>query len=51
MAARKCPGAVFLPIDLPAYQRASARVMATLRAFPVRLEVQGLDEAFLHADA
>jgi DNA polymerase-4 len=50
MAARKCPDAVFLPMDMPAYQRASARVMETLRAFPVRLEVWGLDEAFVGGD-
>jgi DNA polymerase IV len=50
LAARKCPDAVFLPSDMPAYQRASARVMATLRTFPVRLQVQGLDEAFIGGD-
>jgi DNA polymerase-4 len=50
MAARKCPDAVFLPTDMPAYEQASAQVMATLRAFPVRLEVYGLDEAFVGGD-
>jgi DNA polymerase-4 len=50
LAARKCPDAVFLPVDMPAYQQASAQVMATLRAFPVRLQVQGLDEAFIGGD-
>ena len=50
LAARKCPEAVFLPTDMPAYREASARVMATLRAFPVRLEVWGLDEAFVGGD-
>jgi DNA polymerase-4 len=50
LAARKCPDAVFLPTDMPAYQQASAQVMATLRAFPVRLEVFGLDEAFVGGD-
>lgn len=50
LAARKCPEAVFLPTDMPAYAEASARVMATLRAFPVRLEVHGLDEAFVGGD-
>jgi DNA polymerase-4 len=49
-AARKCPDAVFLPTDMPAYADASARVMAVLRAFPVRLEVWGLDEAFVGGD-
>jgi DNA polymerase IV len=31
MAARKCPDAVFLPVDAPVYEAASAQVMATLR--------------------
>jgi len=50
LAARQCPDAVFLPVDMPAYVQASARVMAALRAFPVRLEVHGLDEAFVGGD-
>jgi DNA polymerase-4 len=50
LAARKCPDAVFLPTDMPAYQRKSAEVMEILRSFPVRLEVFGLDEAFLGGD-
>ena len=49
LAARKCPDAVFLPSDRPAYEEASARVMATLRSFPVAVEVWGWDEAFLGA--
>ena len=28
LAARKCPDAVFLPVDAPVYEEASARVMA-----------------------
>jgi DNA polymerase-4 len=47
LAARKCPEAVFLPVDMPVYQEVSARVMATVREFPVRLQVYGLDEAFV----
>ena len=47
LAARKCPDAVFLPSDRPAYDAASARVMATLRSFPVTVEVWGWDEAFV----
>jgi DNA polymerase-4 len=51
-AARKIPDAVFLPVDAPAYDAASAEVMATLRGLswggvPVVLEVLGWDEAFL----
>ena len=46
-AARKCPHAVFLPLDRPAYEEASAGVMATLRSMGVVVEVWGWDEAFV----
>jgi DNA polymerase IV len=46
-AARKCPDAVFLPVDAPAYEAASAEVMATLRSFGAVVEVLGWDEAFM----
>jgi DNA polymerase-4 len=54
VALRKIPDAVFLPVDGPAYDDASAEVMATLRSLewggvPVVLEVLGWDEAFLGA--
>lgn len=48
-AFRKCPEAVFLPSDPPAYQEASTQVMTALRRFPVQVEVWGWDEAFLAA--
>ncbi len=48
-ALRRCPDAVFLPSDRPVYDAASAEVMATLRTFPVVVEVWGWDEAFLGA--
>lgn len=53
-AARRCPDAVFLPVDFPAYEEKSAEVMAALRALewdgvPVDVEVLGWDEAFLAA--
>ncbi|MFC4121100.1 DNA polymerase IV [Nonomuraea zeae] len=48
-ALRRCPEAVFLPSDPPAYEAASERVMAVLREFPVRVEVWGWDEAFVGA--
>lgn len=48
-AARRCPDAVFLPTDRDTYDAASARVMATLRSFPVVVEVWGWDEAFVGA--
>ena len=52
VAARKCPDAVFLPVDRPAYDEASAKVMATLRASlwdgaPAVVQVLGWDEAYL----
>ncbi len=46
-AARKCPDAVFLPVDKPAYDEASAHVMDTLRSLGVVVEVLGWDEAFI----
>ena len=56
VAARKCPEAVFLPVDKEAYDAASVEVMQTLRALtwggvPVVVEVLGWDEAFLAAGA
>ena len=48
-AAKRCPDAVFLPVDKEAYEEVSERVMATLRSFPVVVEVIGWDEAFLGA--
>jgi len=47
-AARRCPEAVFLPVDFPVYEAASAQVMNTLRAFPgTVVELLGWDEAFV----
>src|SRR4051812_40062672 len=46
-AARLCPEAVFLPMDRPAYEAASDRVMATLRGMGVVVEIWGWDEAFV----
>jgi nucleotidyltransferase/DNA polymerase involved in DNA repair len=46
-ALRRCPDAVFLPVDKAAYEAASATVMATLREFDAIVEVFGWDEAFL----
>jgi DNA polymerase-4 len=48
IAARRCPDAVFLPVDRPVYEAASAEVMATLRAVPgTTVQVLGWDEAFV----
>ena len=49
-AVRRCPDAVFLPVDRQAYEAASAEVMATLRENGAVVEVMGWDEAFLAAD-
>ena len=54
IAARKCPDAVFLPVDREAYDEASAAVMGTLRSLEwggrqVVVDVLGWDEAFLAA--
>ncbi|MFF5257842.1 DNA polymerase IV [Actinomadura viridis] len=46
-AARRCPDAVFLPVDKEVYEAASARVMAALREYGAVVEVLGWDEAFL----
>src|SRR5690349_24161813 len=48
LAKRRSPDAVFLPVDFPVYEEASARVMETLRATPgAVIEVLGWDEAFV----
>lgn len=52
VAKRKCPDAVFLPVDAPAYEAVSDTVMATLRSLrwggvPVVVQVLGWDEAFV----
>jgi DNA polymerase-4 len=46
-AAKKCPQAIFLPLDAPAYEQASEEVMTTLRAMSALVEVWGWDEAFV----
>jgi nucleotidyltransferase/DNA polymerase involved in DNA repair len=46
-AARRCPGAVFLPVDREAYEAVSAEVMEVLRESGAVVEVLGWDEAFL----
>jgi nucleotidyltransferase/DNA polymerase involved in DNA repair len=49
-AVRRCPDAVFLPVDREAYEAASGRVMAVLHEFDAVVEVFGWDEAFLAVD-
>lgn len=48
VAVRRCPDAVFLPVDFPVYEAVSATVMETLRTYPgAVVEVLGWDEAFV----
>jgi nucleotidyltransferase/DNA polymerase involved in DNA repair len=49
-ALKRCPDAVFLPVDAPTYHDASARVMDTLRSFGLVVQEMGWDEAFLAAE-
>jgi DNA polymerase-4 len=46
-ARRLCPQAVFIPPDFTAYRETSAAVMEVLRDHVERVEVVGLDEAYL----
>jgi DNA polymerase-4 len=46
-ARRLCPQAVFLPPDFPTYRAVSRQVMDLVRAHVERVEVVGLDEAYL----
>ena len=47
LAFRKCPQAVFLAVDAPAYEAASVKVMESLRGTGCVVEVLGWDEAFV----
>ncbi|MDX6318269.1 MAG: polymerase [Nocardioidaceae bacterium] len=47
LAAKRCPEAVFLPVDGPAYEAASEEVMGALRSLGAVVQVLGWDEAFL----
>ncbi|MBI3997846.1 MAG: DNA polymerase IV [Armatimonadetes bacterium] len=46
-AYKRCPHAVFLPVDGEAYREVSQRVYAILRETGARIEPAGIDEAFL----
>jgi DNA polymerase-4 len=46
-ARRRCPQAVFIPPDFEKYRARSREVMEVLRAHVERVEVVGLDEAYL----
>src|SRR5262245_44228005 len=46
-AARLCPHAAFLPVDMEKYQRISRQIMALLGAFSPLVEPISVDEAFV----
>ena len=46
-AARLCPHAAFLPVDMDRYRRVSAEIMAILDDFSPLVEVVSVDEAFV----
>ncbi len=46
-ALKRCPEAVFLPVDFQAYEDESERFMAILRDYSPLVESFGLDEAFI----
>src|SRR5215210_6636654 len=47
IAHRRCPQAVLVPREIELYRRASLKVMSILARFSDRIEVAGLDEAYL----
>jgi DNA polymerase-4 len=49
-ARRLCPQAIVLPPDFPTYRAVSREVMDLVRAHVERVEVVGLDEAYLDLD-
>jgi DNA polymerase-4 len=49
-ARRLCPDAILIPPDFTAYREASGKVMGLLREHVERVEVVGLDEAYLDLD-
>ena len=50
-AARLCPHAAFLPVDMDKYARVSRRIMEVLAEFTPLLEPLSIDEAFLDVTA
>jgi DNA polymerase IV len=49
-ARRLCPDAVFIPPDFATYRDVSARMMELVRSHVERVEVVGLDEAYLDVE-
>lgn len=44
---KRCPQAVYLPVNFKLYMKVSSRIMAILRKYADRFEPFGIDEAFL----
>jgi len=44
---KRCPNAVYLPVNYPLYVKVSQKIMDILRAHADKFEVWGIDEAFL----
>ncbi|MFC2160154.1 DNA polymerase IV [Acidobacteriota bacterium] len=51
LAFRKCPGAVYLPVDHSKYERVSIEIFEILKRFSPDLEPISIDEAFLDITA
>lgn len=47
VAHRRCPQATLIPRDMPYYRELSGRVMGMLTRYSDRVEIAGLDEAYL----
>ena len=47
IAYRKCPKAVFLPVNFLLYEKVSQNIMSLLKFYGDKLEIAGLDEAYL----
>lgn len=50
-AYRRCPEAIFLPVDFTAYREASKKIRTVFEEFTQIIEPIGLDEAFLDVSA
>jgi len=49
-AYRRCPDAVYLPVDIPRYREVSRRIMQMLGRHADRMEQVSIDEAYLDMD-
>lgn len=47
IAYRKCPDAIFLPVDMEKYCRVSRQILGIFNSFTPRVEAVSIDEAFL----